>query len=269
MTAVSDLAEALSPDQAEFARRLGVVTDVDPATDTVSVTLGGTTADGVEPTPGVPYMGDQPLVGETVVVDMNGAAALVAGSESSGVPVGAMMMWATASPPAGWLICDGSAISSTAYPTLRDLLGATLPDMRTRVPVGAGTGFSLGATGGAKEVALVVAEVPSHNHSGPAHTHPGVAHDHSLTHRHTVTQKWSGAAAHSHQQNTGLAEAMKPSETAGQSAYATSVGDQTNTSSVTAASGAATAGNTGNAGSGNAHENMPPYRVIHYIVKAG
>ncbi len=84
--------------------------------------------------------------------------------------------------PAGWLLCDGRAVSRTTYTTLFAALGTTwgagdgsttfnLPDLRGRAPIGAGTGTglsarTLGATLGAETVVLSTAELPAHAHGG-------------------------------------------------------------------------------------------------------
>ena len=46
------------------------------------------------------------------------------------IPIGGVIMWGVAVVPTGWLECNGGAISSTLYPTLFALWGATLPDLR-------------------------------------------------------------------------------------------------------------------------------------------
>ena len=60
---------------------------------------------------------------------------------SVGTPAGAIQMYAGPSAPAGWLLCDGSVVSSNAYPALYAAIGTTyggsaaafaLPDMRGR-----------------------------------------------------------------------------------------------------------------------------------------
>lgn len=59
---------------------------------------------------------------------------------SSALPPGAIQAFAVSAAPAGWLVADGSAVSSTAYPALAAALGTTwgaapagqfrLPDLR-------------------------------------------------------------------------------------------------------------------------------------------
>lgn len=67
------------------------------------------------------------------------------------VPVGGIILWPGASPPASYLICDGSAISRTVYAGLFAAIGVTygvgdgsttfnIPDFRGRVPVGLSSG---------------------------------------------------------------------------------------------------------------------------------
>lgn len=58
-------------------------------------------------------------------------------------PIGSILLWATATPPTGWLECSGQAVSRTTYAALFALIGVTygagdasttfnLPDMRGR-----------------------------------------------------------------------------------------------------------------------------------------
>jgi hypothetical protein len=51
-------------------------------------------------------------------------------SATINLPVGAIMMWGTATIPTGWLELNGQAISATTYPVLSTLYGANLPDTR-------------------------------------------------------------------------------------------------------------------------------------------
>jgi microcystin-dependent protein len=107
---------------------------------------------------------------------------------------GDLKLSAVASPPAGWLICWGQAVSRTTYSALYAALGGTsspwgqgdlsttfnVPDLRSRFPLGAGQGGGLSnrALGGysqtnpaqpspGEEVHTVTnAEMPGHNHTG-------------------------------------------------------------------------------------------------------
>ena len=87
--------------------------------------------------------------------------------------------------PLGYLYCDGSTLPITQYTALFSLLGTTyggngtatfqLPDLRGRVPVGAGespglSNYYLGQAGGVEKVTLTVAQIPSHVHVYAAST---------------------------------------------------------------------------------------------------
>jgi microcystin-dependent protein len=61
-------------------------------------------------------------------------------------PPGAIIMFGSATPPSGWLLCNGQ--STTGYTALAAIVGATVPDLRNRFIVGAGSTYSQGATGG-------------------------------------------------------------------------------------------------------------------------
>ncbi len=132
--------------------------------------------------------------GESAVLYCNGSAWVSVG-KSSGVPSGAITGYGGSSAPAGWLLCDGSAVSRTTYASLFSAIATTygvgdgsttfnLPDLRGRVLAGqddmggsaagrlttAGSGVdgaTLGATGGAQSVTLTAAEsgLPAHEHS--------------------------------------------------------------------------------------------------------
>lgn len=63
------------------------------------------------------------------------------------VPVGSLQAFAGANAPTGWLLCDGTSYSTSLYPDLFSVLGYTyggssgnfnVPDLRGRMPIGAG-----------------------------------------------------------------------------------------------------------------------------------
>ena len=75
------------------------------------------------------------------------------------VPSGGIIIWSGASNaiPSGWVLCDGN--NST-------------PDLRDRFVVGAGSGYSVGDTGGAASVTLTTNQIPSHTHSYSSANYP-------------------------------------------------------------------------------------------------
>lgn len=174
------------------------------------------------------------------------------------IPAGSVMQFAGTSVPSGWLRCDGSTVSRSGYSTLFSAIGVTwgsgdgsttftLPDLRDRFTIGAGTTYNLASTGGQVAVALTIPNLASHTHTiaDPGHDHavtdPGhihavtdPGHDHAVTdpgHDHAVTDP-----GHDHTitdpQHHHTAAAAASNGTTG----ADAVG--------------ATAGNTGNAATG-------------------
>lgn len=135
------------------------------------------------------------------------------------IPVGAITAYVGMSAPPGWLLCDGSVVSSTQYPTLSSVCAGRfgqaqagffrLPDLKSRFPVGVDTSTSTfaapGSVGGQQSVTLTTANMPSHNHSIPSHDHTTQAHQHALgshdhtapAHSHTVTLTSDGNHTHS------------------------------------------------------------------------
>jgi microcystin-dependent protein len=88
--------------------------------------------------------------------------------------VGEIRMFAGTFAPAGWMFCEGQFLPISEYETLFNLIGTTyggdgqstfaLPDLRGRVPIHQGNGFTLAETGGVEEVTLTVSQIPSHSH---------------------------------------------------------------------------------------------------------
>jgi len=71
---------------------------------------------------------------------------------NSVIPSGVILLWSgsTSNIPTGWVLCDGQ--NST-------------PDLRDRFVVGAGSTYSVDATGGATSVTLTTSHMPQHSHT--------------------------------------------------------------------------------------------------------
>ena len=88
--------------------------------------------------------------------------------------VGEVRIFAGNFAPAGWMFCEGQLLPISEYETLFNLIGTTyggdgqatfaLPDLRGRVPIHQGNGFTLAETGGAEEITLTVNQIPAHSH---------------------------------------------------------------------------------------------------------
>jgi microcystin-dependent protein len=76
--------------------------------------------------------------------------------------------------PAGWMFCEGQLLSISEYETLFNLIGTTyggdgqstfaLPDLRGRLPIHQGGGFTLAQNGGVESVTLTTQQIPAHSH---------------------------------------------------------------------------------------------------------
>jgi microcystin-dependent protein len=154
--------------------------------------------------------------------------------------------------PGGFLLCDGSEVDRTIYAALFAICGIAfgqgngtttfnLPDLRSRIPLGAGAGplltaRSVGQKGGEENHLLSVAELASHGHTASVS---------DPTHSHTVPYVQNAGYGNA---SSGVGEPGNRTVPSGYSATGIQV-------SIGA--------NGGNAG----HNNMQPYTVLTYIVK--
>ena len=110
--------------------------------------------------------------------------------------VGAIKPWGKATAPAGYVLCDGAAISRTDYADLFAVISTTygagngsttfnVPDLQDNVAVSKSNNKALASTGGANTVAatgniagstanasLTTAQLASHSHSGSCNFTP-------------------------------------------------------------------------------------------------
>ena len=209
-------------------------------------------------------------------------------------PIGSISMFAGAAAPANWLICDGRLLATTGtYAALFAVIGYTfggaganfnLPNFASRFPMGAGT---LAATGGEATHVLTAAELAAHAHpianvththtaSQPAHVHPDPGHGHPGStasdsgHAHTYPGTMAGAGpgggsalVNAGQSSTNVASANITVNVAAAQSNLQAAGADAVT--VNAASTGITT--TQNAGGGAAHNNLPPYLQINFIIR--
>lgn len=178
------------------------------------------------------------------------------------VPPGVMQMYAGATAPTGYLLCDGTSYLRADYAALFAVLSTTygsadgthfnVPDLRGRIPIGVGTGIGGAAAGtglptggsaltavaragwkGAETHVLSTAELAAHAHgiSDPGHAHALIL-DHSVN-------------------NDGnyIWRSDNPDGAAG------------------ATDAAATGISISSAGSGTAHNNIQPVMGVNFIIK--
>jgi microcystin-dependent protein len=126
---------------------------------------------------------------------------------------GEMIAFAGGTPPTGWLMCNGAAVSRTTYAALFAVCGETygegdgsntfnLPDLAGRFPFGADGSHDRGTAGGVETITLTTGNLPAHTHT-MAHTHGmlhahGMSHTHDMAHGHGNTGGMSANAAHHH-----------------------------------------------------------------------
>lgn len=191
------------------------------------------------------------------------------------VPVGAVNMWVTGTAPSGWLLCQGQAVSRSTYSALFSVLGTTygagdasttfnLPDLRGRVPMGAGTGRNVAdsadltaRTLGAKVSDAETVTLTSAQSGVPAHSHAN-----------TVSGTFA-SSSHSHVVNN---DGTFPYHS-GNGLYYTEGNSIADVGYITTQGPSATASvsitnvNNTAANAAEAHTNVQPSTVINFIIK--
>ena len=168
------------------------------------------------------------------------------------LPIGAIIPFGGSTPPAGWFLCHGQELSRASYPELYAAIGDAfggdderltfyLPNFKGKVPVGrnsSDTDFEdIGTTGGEKKHTLTTGEMPTHNHMEKIY---------SKNYNDNKSLSGNRAYARSFADVTGGWNYTVNGESGGQYVDTTE---------------------TGNSGSGQAHNNLQPYLVTNYIIK--
>jgi microcystin-dependent protein len=88
--------------------------------------------------------------------------------------IGEIRMFGGNFAPVGWLLCQGQLLPISQYDALFNLIGTTyggdgqqtfaLPNLQSRMPMHAGSGFQLGQVGGVESVTLITQQLPVHTH---------------------------------------------------------------------------------------------------------
>lgn len=127
-------------------------------------------------------------------------------------PPGIIHAYGGTTAPTGFLLCDGSAVSRTTYAALFAIIstaygsgnGTTtfnLPDFRQKFLLGkaaAGTGSTLGGTGGAIDHLHTINPANTTTTSGGSHNHTGVTGAPSATAQATALGPVVGSGTHTH-----------------------------------------------------------------------
>ena len=201
-------------------------------------------------------------------------------------PAGLVAPYAGSSAPAGYLLCDGTAVSRTTYATLFAVVSTTygagdgsttfnIPDLKGRVIAGkeatatrltaglsAITSTTLGATGGNEALhththaPTVTATQPAHSHTQPVHYHSTPDHNHGL-----VASYSSGTSGGTFRQGAGFS-AFDQVATGGGGTTGWGGNDWTDPATPAITVSASNA-NTGAGGS----QNVQPTIILNYIIK--
>lgn len=182
--------------------------------------------------------------------------------------IGQIMMVGFNFAPRNWALCDGQLLPISSNTALFSLLGTAyggdgrttfaLPDLRSRFPMhqGLGPGLSnrrLGQKGGQEAVTLTQLDMPAHSHNASLNLNVSV----------TSSLKASaglggGAVTDPAGNSLSNAEAIYKESTPGQAMNAESV--------ESTVSDAGSSVSVGTAGGSQAHDNMPPYQVVNFVI---
>lgn len=232
--------------------------------------------DGRAPMTGALNMNEHKITGLTAGSDPGDAVRFdQVPSAAQLAPPGSMVLYGGATPPSGWLLCFGQAVSRTGYATLFEAIGTAwgvgdgtttfnLPDMRGYTPAGkddmGGTaagrlaspildGITLGAVGGSQAHTLTAAQMPAHTHGG--NTGSGGDHTHNVTYSRRTNSN-GDLFAGSDPIMGAIGGGGLPTPTDGATSAAA-----THTHPITSAGG------------GEAHSSMQPTRVVNIIIRTG
>jgi microcystin-dependent protein len=186
-------------------------------------------------------------------------------SVGGSLPVGAIIPYGgSVVPDNNFMFANGQPINRITYSVLFSRFGTTygvgdgsttfnLPNLQQRVPLGATTGYILGATGGSATHTLSINEMPTHTHTAYPHTHS----INDTGHKHTLrTGGVSDGLEDNYQE--GYMSNGAPSAT-----YGAPLSQKVTTGITINLTQDVLYPN----GSSQPHNNMQPYIVLNYIIK--
>ena len=231
--------------------------------------------------------------------DLDQIDALLFGIQGSaatgGSVVGEIKMYAGSTAPTNYKLCDGAVYQNADIPLLAPLLNNkfpggvsgvsnAVPNLCVAFPIGVGAAgafsVALGQTGGEVAHALTTAELASHTHTStpgaavtindPGHTHPDGGHSHGINdpgHVHGGIVAPGGAdnvspPGSNYQLQSGLNTGSAKTNIGVNSSGANI---QAATTGITVSGGGG--GVISNTGGGAAHNNMPPFVGLNFIIK--
>lgn len=152
--------------------------------------------------------------------------------------LGEIRMFAGNYAPVAWALCQGQQLYIPEFTDLYGLIGTTyggdgvnyfkLPDLQSRIPIHPGASYPLASTGGYESVRLTSGQLPAHRHALTAATTAGSSTSPS-------GNVWAPTSESSYTSATSGAVSMS--------------------------SAALSA-----AGGGQAHDNMPPFVAVNFII---
>lgn len=198
--------------------------------------------------------------------------------------IGSVYMYAGSTPPNGFLMCDGSAVSRAVYSDLFAEIGTAygsgdgattfnIPDLTGRVIVGVSTTNVLGDVGGEENHVLIADELPVHEHTIPSH-----GHSHTITattpkFTHSITQPaFTYNAPNAATNSNGSSSGTRAGTSTANASRTTNLAIANHTAAACTKTGSVTdcaAFDTSSTGADNGHSNMQPFITINYIIYAG
>ena len=206
-------------------------------------------------------------------------------NDKNKVLIGSITAYAGQTVPEGYMICDGSTLNKADYPELFDIIGTVyggdgvttfkLPNLLGKVVTCVDANDTdldtLGKTGGAKTVTLTTNQMPSHTHTftGQTHNHsgsvggaPAVDGDVGYALISPPGKDWSTAIGG----GIGGSDYRYPRISNWSGSFSSYSSKLVHTHTLTI-DGATTSGTNSASGGDEAHENMPPYMALNYIIR--